>query len=98
VPSQPAFDEAVVRRLRRQDVSWQEVDDSAVVLDLASSSYFQANPAGRLLLAMLVDGSSGSAMIDALCAEFGISRETAAEDVRDFLTHLDDHNLLERLP
>jgi hypothetical protein len=95
VPSQPSFDESVIRRLRHQDVSWQEVDDEAVVLDLASSSYFQANPTGKILLAMLVDGATASAMADALCAEFDIARDAALEDVRDFLIHLDDHGLLD---
>jgi Coenzyme PQQ synthesis protein D (PqqD) len=91
----PVEPDDVLRQLRRDGVSWQELDDQAVVLDLASSSYFQSNPTGRLLLAMLVEGATVTAMARALCERFGITTKTALADAKAFVSHLDDHGLLE---
>jgi hypothetical protein len=80
--------------LRKDDVAWQFVDESVVVLDLRSSSYIEVNPSGAVLFRMLVDGSDVKAMALSLSERYGLPADEAEEDVKAFLAVLADKGLL----
>ena len=83
-------------QLRRQNLTWREVDGVIVVLDLDSSTYLTTNQSGVSLWEMMVDGTSVSELVERLQSSFDLSDENAAADVRSFLDLLDANNLLER--
>lgn len=83
-------------RLRTNDITWQEVDDAIVVLDLSGSQYFRLNGTGAFLWLALAQGSDRSRLVADLTSEYGVSAEQADRDVGQFLDQLDSAELLLR--
>jgi hypothetical protein len=81
-------------RLRADELVWREIDDELVAIDVASSAYLSANPAGALLWQMLAAGTTRAELIDRLVEQFGISSEQASADVDAFLQSLEARRLL----
>jgi hypothetical protein len=82
-------------RVRADALEWRTVEGEIVALDLRRSLYLAINPSGAVLWPALVEGASRDELIERLCAESGISRETAEPDVDGFLSQLASHDLLE---
>jgi len=69
--------------------------DGAIVLDVRQGQMFNLNFVGSRILELLKSGSAESAIIDQISREFGVSRDLAAKDVRDFLQHLKKCHIVE---
>jgi Coenzyme PQQ synthesis protein D (PqqD) len=82
-------------RLREADLSWRQVGDEVIVLDLRSNAYLSINRSGVTLWEMLVDGSTTATMADRLVSEFGLEEEQARADVDAFVTMLTERDLLQ---
>ncbi len=82
-------------KLRRDGVTWQQVDGHVVVLDLRSSLYLELNPAGSLLWNALLDGAPDDQLPGVLVDAYGLPAETAQRDVEAFLEQLRQQQLLE---
>lgn len=86
----------VFMRIRRQNVTWREVDGIIIALDLSSSTYFTTNRTGRLLWNAMIEGAKEAELIALLQSSFGLSGESATADIRAFVQLLEANNLLER--
>jgi len=84
-------------QIRRQNVTWREVDGIIIALDLASSTYFTTNRTGKLLWHAMIDGATVPELVALLQSSFGISDERATADVHAFLQLLEANDLLRRL-
>jgi len=82
-------------RLRADRVSWREIDDEIVAVNVATSTYVSANASGKVLWHALADGATREELVDALVATFGIDRTQAGGDVDRFLAELAENGLLE---
>lgn len=82
-------------RLRDAAVSWREIDDEVVVLDLVRSEYLSVNASGAVLWTLLAEGTTHAALVDALVERFGVDRPRAAADVDAFLARARERRLLE---
>lgn len=82
-------------QIRRQDLTWREVDGIVIALDLASSTYFTTNKSGRYLWHALTTGATVDELTTLLESTFGIPPERAADDVAAFLELLSDNNLIQ---
>jgi hypothetical protein len=69
--------------------------DGAIVLDLRQGQMFNLNFVGSRILELLKSGSAESAIVDEISREFGISRDLAENDVREFLQNLKKCHLVE---
>jgi fibrillarin-like rRNA methylase len=69
--------------------------DGAIVLDIKQGQMFNVNLAGSRILELLETGTPASKIADAISREFEISRETAMQDVQEFLQTLQERRLLE---
>jgi hypothetical protein len=69
--------------------------DGAIVLDIQQGQIFNLNFVGSRILELLKGGSTESAIIDQISREFGVSRDLAENDVRDFLQNLRKCHLVE---
>jgi hypothetical protein len=86
-----------VLRLRTSDITWREVDEQIVVLDLQASTFLELNRSGSLLWRALADGAASSEdLVEHLATAYGIDGERATRDVKTFLDALGEANLLER--
>lgn len=83
-------------RLRSTDVSWEEVDDTVVILDLQSSRYLEVNRTGGVLLGLLADGTTVEAMAQALQGRYAVDAERALTDAGAFVDLLSREGLLEK--
>jgi Coenzyme PQQ synthesis protein D (PqqD) len=82
-------------RIRHHELSWKTVDDEVVALDLATGTYFSANPSGSRLWERLSEGCDRADLILALVTEYEISEKQAERDVDGFLDELRRNALLE---
>ena len=69
--------------------------DGAIVLDVRQGQIFNLNFVGSRILELLKSGSSESAIVDEISLEFGVSRNLAENDVREFLQALEKCHLVE---
>lgn len=83
------------RSPRPDGLTWQQVDDEVVVLDLEASKYLSFNgAAGVLWNAMADESRSDAELADLLVAAFAIGRDTAERDVRAFVLQCEGLDLL----
>jgi hypothetical protein len=82
-------------RLRTDDLSWREIDDEVIAVDVETSTYLGTNKAGALLWRRL--GSGGATrqeLADLLVQTYGIEHGRARADVGAFLDDLAARGLL----
>jgi len=72
--------------------------DGATVLDVRQGQMFNLNFVGSRILELLKTGTNESAIIDQISREFGVSRDLAENDVRQFLQNLKKCHLVEEQP
>jgi hypothetical protein len=82
-------------KLRQDGLSWRQVGDEVIVLDLRSNAYLSINQTGIALWEMLVDGSTPATMAEHLMSEFGVEEARARLDVDSFVTMLGERDLLQ---
>ena len=69
--------------------------DGAVVLDVLHGEMYRLNFVGSRMLELLKHGCTNVQIADAISREFGVSPETVAADLEEFLEHLEKHSLLD---
>ncbi|WP_031075172.1 lasso peptide biosynthesis PqqD family chaperone [Streptomyces sp. NRRL S-118] len=70
------------------DVSTAETGYGTVLLDQRSGEYWELNPAGTLIVGVLMAGGDEVDAADALVAEYDIDRARAEEDVAALVADL----------
>lgn len=69
--------------------------DGAVVLDIRQGQMFNLNLVGSRILELVQEGSNEERITDEISREFGVAREIAECDVREFLQDLQNNHLVE---
>jgi hypothetical protein len=82
-------------KLRGEALSWREIDEEVVALDMETATYLSANASGRLLWRALAGGTTRDELVSCLLDEFEIDPERAAADVDTFIAELSRRGLLE---
>jgi hypothetical protein len=82
-------------KLRGEGLSWREIDEEVVALDMETATYLSANASGRLLWRALAGGATREELVSCLVDEFEIDAERAAADVDTFIAELSRRGLLE---
>lgn len=65
------------------------------MLDVRQGQMFNLNVVGSRILELLESGATDSAIVDEISQKFEVSRDVAANDVREFIESLKQHHLLE---
>lgn len=79
---------------RSPDVLFQEVGGEAVLLDLASETYFGLNPVGTRIWQLIGEGSALQAIRDTLVAEYDAPPEQIESDLLMLAAQLCDAGLV----
>lgn len=82
-------------QIRSSALSWREIDDELIAIDVRTSTYLSANRTGLLLWRELVDGTTREILVDRLVEAYGIAPSDAEADVDEFLETLRRRDLLE---
>jgi hypothetical protein len=69
--------------------------DGAIVLDLQQGQMFSVNPVGSRILELLSAGCTEPAIADEIGRVFPVSRETAEQDVQEFVQTLKERRIVE---
>ena len=85
-----------IYRLRKTELTWREVGDAVVVLDLSDSTYLSVTGAGRTIWAGLEKGATLAQLVHAVLEVFDVDDDTAHADTTTFLKSLDARQLLAR--
>jgi Coenzyme PQQ synthesis protein D (PqqD) len=80
--------------LRSEGVTWRELDEQIVVLDLESSLYLNVTGAGAVAWKLLAASTTLDAMVDAVLEVYDVDAETARADLQGFLDDLAQRKLL----
>ena len=81
-------------QLRKTELTWREVGDAIVILDLSDSSYLSVSGAGRVIWDRLDGGATLAELVAAVMEIFDVSEELAASDTSSFLDSLESRKLL----
>ena len=81
-------------RLRDSDLTWQEIDEEIIVLDLKASSYLKLNGTGAHLWKQLESGADVAGLVSSLVGAYEVDEATARRDVDAFLRQLSRAQLL----
>ena len=76
------------------DVIFRDLNGEAVLLDFGTGRYFGLNPVGTRIWTLLAEGSSVSAIIAILAAEFDAPPGDIAADVEALLSELTARGLV----
>ena len=76
------------------DVVFRDLDGEAVILDLATGTYFGLNAVGTRVWHLLEAGHEPEAIVDALASEYAADRATIAADVAALLDALRSRHLI----
>jgi hypothetical protein len=68
--------------------------DGAIVLDIRQGQMFNLNLVGSRILELLETGTTESAIVEEITRKFGVSRDIAESDVREFIASLTQHHLV----
>ena len=71
--------------------------DGAVVLDVAKGRIVNINIVGSRVLQLLQEHYDESAIVREISTTFGVTVETSAQDVHEFLAQLKSEHLIEEL-
>jgi hypothetical protein len=81
-------------RLRETGVTWQEVGDSVIALDLDGSVYLKLNGSGKVLWERLQQPTTPDDLTQALVERYGIDENQATADAQAFVNELRRRQLL----
>jgi hypothetical protein len=82
-------------RLRTLGLTWRELGDALVVLDLTESVYLSVSGAGRVIWSRLAEGTATlEQLVTAVLEQYEIDPETARADAESFLHELSRRKLL----
>ena len=76
------------------DVVYRDLEGEAVILDLASGTYFGLNEVGTRVWRMIDEGRDAAEIVDIVAAEYQADRGTIAQDVARLLDDLSARRLI----
>jgi hypothetical protein len=84
-----------MQRIRlSKDVVFRELSGEAVILNLATGTYFGLNDVGTRMWALLVEHGSTDKVVQTLLKEFDVEEATARADLDTFLRRLRSKGLI----
>lgn len=76
------------------DVVFRDLEGEAVILDLASGTYFGLNEVGTRVWQMIDEGRDTAQIVDVVAAEYQADRATIAQDVAKLIDSLSARRLI----
>jgi hypothetical protein len=78
-------------------VSFRQVGEEMFLLNRHESTVFNLNPTATFIWNEIAGGESLGTIIEHLCMEYDIDRESACRDVQDLIESLVKNNMVELL-
>lgn len=79
-----------------ENITWRDVNDEVVVLDLKSGEYYTMNQTGQCIWRALMEGKTVDQVKDLVLERFQVEKDKALTDVEEFISGMMDKGLLYR--
>ncbi|MFI5351232.1 MAG: PqqD family protein [Elusimicrobiota bacterium] len=79
---------------RAPNAAWRRVESESIVLDLTTSVYYSLNETASFIWERLESGSSMAEVETGLCAEFDVTPQEAARDLKNVVAKFCREKLL----
>jgi hypothetical protein len=73
-------------------------EDGGTVLDIDHGQMFRLNPVGALILESIGRGCAEIEIVREISRRYSVGEATAASDLREFITSLEEHKLVRSAP
>ena len=70
------------------------LDENGFILDYRTGLTYSLNPTGVFIIRELLEGTALAELTQAIAKKYGISHQTAADDLKEFLRQLSNNSLL----
>ncbi len=77
------------------DVSWRDVNDETIILNLKSGEYFTLNDTGKFLWKGICENKQPRELVLLLAQDYNLKPEEVEPDVLDFITGLMQKDVFE---
>jgi len=80
-----------------ENVTWKNLGNSVVLLNLVDSSYYLLNETASLAFRAVLDGKTSQQIAESFAEEYDCSADQAAADVAETLEYLTNQGLLKAI-
>ena len=77
-----------------ENIAWRNVNNEIVILNLKSGEYYTLNDVGQIIWLEVANQKSVEEIKSKLILEFDVSPDTAAQDIKTFISKMVDEGLL----
>ena len=88
----------MTRYQQNHEIAWRRIDRDVILIDPGSAEIRQLNPVAGHVWEELGEPRTSAELLESVVRRFDVSRETAAEDVAQFLEKLVERNLAGATP
>ena len=85
------------RVARNESIVFTELDDTVVMMDVEEGRYYELDPVGSSVWALLERAQSVAEVCEALGRQYEVAPERCREDVRGFLEELERLGVVRRM-
>jgi hypothetical protein len=79
---------------RQENIHWQQVDESIVILNPIEGKSHELNETGMYLWKQLESEQTFSSLLDELCSDYNVTSEEASKDITEFITLMLEQKLI----
>src|SRR5262245_17760554 len=89
-----AMDRHADYTIDRERVTWDEIDDETLIINVETGYYFSLDGVGSLIWSMLVAGVDERDMVARIVSEFEVEESTARADLHELVDALATEELV----
>ena len=86
------------RVARSEDIIFTELDETVVMMDVKEGCYYELDPIGTKIWALVESGPRVAEVCEALAAEYEVAPDACGDEVRAFLEELSRREVVRILP
>ena len=79
---------------KKKSIPWRMIEEEAVLVDIDKGEVIQLDEVGARIWENIDGSATVSGIIDAVCSEFEVDKDTATADVLEFLNELSDRGAI----
>ena len=76
-------------------ITWRDVDDELIVLELESGNYFSMNDVGRFIWLKVIEEKDFGTIVDLITSEYDTIEDQAIHDASHFIKGLIEKKIIE---
>ncbi|MDD4940717.1 MAG: PqqD family protein [Candidatus Omnitrophica bacterium] len=79
---------------KKKSIPWRMIEEEAVLVDIDKGEVIQLDEVGARIWEAIDGSATVSGIIDTVCSEFEVDKDTATADVLEFLNELSERGAI----